>query len=63
VDYVDGISYIKPFLHYWNEAYFIVMDDHFDVFLDSVSETLLPSSALKQADPDFDIAATKKEIT
>jgi len=36
VDYVDGFLYIEPFLHPWVEAYLIMMDDHFDVFLDSV---------------------------
>jgi len=36
VDYVDGFQYIKPSLHPWDEAYLIMMDDHFDVFLDSV---------------------------
>jgi hypothetical protein len=34
VDYVDG-------LHPWNEAYLIMMDDHFDVFLGSVSGNFL----------------------
>ena len=36
VDYVDGFLYIKPSLNPWDEAYLIMMDDHFDVFLDSV---------------------------
>jgi hypothetical protein len=35
-DYVAGFPYIKPPLHPWDEAYLIMMDDHFDVFLDSV---------------------------
>jgi hypothetical protein len=38
VDYVDGVPYIKQYLHPWNEAYLIMMHDHFDVLLDSVSE-------------------------
>jgi hypothetical protein len=33
VDYVDGFSYIKASLHPWNEAYLVVVNDHFDVFL------------------------------
>jgi hypothetical protein len=41
VDYVDGFPYIKPSLHPWNEAYLIMMADHFDVFLDSVSENFI----------------------
>jgi hypothetical protein len=36
MDYVDGFPYIKPSLHPWYEAYLVVMDDSFDVFLDSV---------------------------
>jgi hypothetical protein len=27
VDYVDGFSYIEPFLHPWDEAFLIMMDD------------------------------------
>ena len=36
VDYIDGFPYIEPSLHPWDKAYLIVVDDHFDVFLDSV---------------------------
>jgi hypothetical protein len=35
VDYVDGFLYIEPSLHFWDEVYLIMTDDHFDVFLDS----------------------------
>jgi hypothetical protein len=38
VDYVDGFLYIKSSLHSWDEAYLVTMDDHFDMFLDSVCE-------------------------
>lgn len=41
VNYVDGFLDIKPFLHPWDEAYLGMMDDHFDVFLDSVGENLI----------------------
>ena len=41
VDYIDGFPYIKPSLHPWNEAYLIMIDDRFDVFLDSVFGILL----------------------
>jgi hypothetical protein len=41
VDYVDGFPYIEPSLHPWNEAYLIMMDDHFDVFLDLVCEDFI----------------------
>ena len=40
VDYIDGFSYIEPSLHPWDEAYLILMDDVFDVFLDLVCEYL-----------------------
>jgi hypothetical protein len=36
VDYFDGFPYIEPSLHPWDEAYLIMMDDLFNVFLDSV---------------------------
>jgi hypothetical protein len=36
VVYVNGFSYIKPSLDPWDEAYLIMRDDLFDVFLDSV---------------------------
>jgi hypothetical protein len=41
VDYVDGFPYIKPSLHPWDEAYLVMMDDHFNVFLDSVCEDFI----------------------
>ena len=36
VDYIDGFHYIKPSLHPRSEAYLVLMNDHFNVFLDSV---------------------------
>jgi hypothetical protein len=33
VNYVNGFSYIKPTFHTWDEAYLIVVNDAFDVFL------------------------------
>ena len=41
VNYVDGFPYIKPSLHSWDEAYLVMTDDRFDVFLDSVCEDLI----------------------
>jgi hypothetical protein len=41
VDYVDRIPYIKPSLHPWNEAYLVMMEYHFDMFLDSVCEDFI----------------------
>jgi hypothetical protein len=36
VAYVNGFLYIEPTLHAQNEAYLIMVNDAFDVFLDSV---------------------------
>jgi hypothetical protein len=36
VDYVDGFQYVELSHHPWDEAYLVMMDDCFDVFLDSV---------------------------
>ena len=41
VDYVDGFPYIKPSLLPWDEALLVMMDDPFDVFLDSVSKNFI----------------------
>jgi hypothetical protein len=41
MDYIDGFPYIEPSLHPWDETYLVRMDDYFDVFLDSVTRTLL----------------------
>jgi hypothetical protein len=41
VDYVNGSSYIKPTLHPWDEAYLIMVNDRFDVFLDSVCKNFI----------------------
>ena len=38
VDYIDGFLYIKPFLNAWDVAYLVMMDNRFDVVLDSVCE-------------------------
>ena len=41
VDYIDEFPYIEPLLHPWDEAYLIIMDEPFDVFLDSVTENFI----------------------
>jgi hypothetical protein len=41
VDYVDGFLYIKSSLHIWDEAYLSMIDDRFDVFLDSVCKDFI----------------------
>jgi hypothetical protein len=41
VGYIDGFPYIKPSLHPWEDAYLFMMDDLFDVFIDSVWEDFI----------------------
>jgi hypothetical protein len=41
VDYIDGIPYIKLSLDPWDEAYLVMMDDRFDVFLESICEDII----------------------
>ena len=41
VDSIDGLPYIEPSLHPWDEAYLIMVDDLFDVFLDSVGKNFI----------------------
>jgi hypothetical protein len=41
VDYMDGFLYIEPSMNPWDEAYLIMMDDPFNVFLDSVCENFI----------------------
>ena len=41
VDYVDGFPYIEPSLNLWNETYLIMMNDNFDVSLESVWENFI----------------------
>ena len=39
--YIDGFSYSEPFLYYWDEAYLIIVNDGFEVFLDLVYENFI----------------------
>ena len=41
VDCVDGFPYTERSLHSWDKACLIMMDDCFDVFLDSVFENFI----------------------
>jgi hypothetical protein len=41
VNYIDEFPYIEPSLHPWDEAYSIMIDDCFDVFLDLVCENFI----------------------
>jgi hypothetical protein len=41
VGYTDGFPYIEPSLHPWDEAYLILVNDVFDVFLDLVCQNFI----------------------
>jgi hypothetical protein len=41
VDYIDEFLNIEPFLYPWDEAYLIMVNDSFDVLLDSVCENFI----------------------
>ena len=41
VDYIDEFLNIEPFLYPWDEAYLIMVNDSFHVFLDSVCENFI----------------------
>ena len=41
LDCINGLLYIEPTLHSWDEAYLIVVNDGFDVFLDSVCKNFI----------------------
>jgi hypothetical protein len=41
VDNIDGFKYIEPSLHPCNEVYLIIMDDCFDVYMDSVCKNFI----------------------
>ena len=36
VDYIERFSYIEPSLHLWDEVHLIMVNDLFNVILDSV---------------------------
>ena len=38
---VSEFSYIEPTLHPWDEAYLVMVNDHFGVFLDLVCENFI----------------------
>jgi hypothetical protein len=40
-DYVDGFPYIETSLYPQDEAYLIIVNDHFDVFLDLVGKNFI----------------------
>ena len=46
MDYIDSVAYVEPALHLWDEAFLIIMDDFFDVFLMWFASILLRIFAL-----------------
>jgi hypothetical protein len=43
---IDGFLYVEPSLHPWDEAYLIMVNNRFDVFLDLVCENFIEYFAL-----------------
>ena len=41
VDYIDGFPYIEPSLHPLDKAYQIMVNDHFDAYLDLVCKKFI----------------------
>ena len=41
VDYFGGLPYIEPSLNPWDKPYLIMVNDHFDVFLDLVCKNFI----------------------
>ena len=41
VDNIDGRPYIDPSLRPWDKAYLIMVNNHFDVFLDLVGKNFI----------------------
>lgn len=41
VDDVYGFSYIEPFLKPWDEAYLILVNDGFDMFMDWICKNFI----------------------
>jgi hypothetical protein len=41
VDHIDGFLYIEPYLHPWDEAYTITVNDCIDGFLDSICKNFI----------------------
>ena len=39
VDYIDGFLYVEASQYRWDEAYLIILNDCFDMFLDSVGKS------------------------
>jgi hypothetical protein len=53
VYYIDGYSYIEPSLHLWDEAYLILVNNGFDVFLDLLCENFIEYFCINIHRPDW----------
>ena len=45
---MDGIIYVEPSLHPWDEAYFVIMVGVFDLCLDSVCKIIIAVPGFSQ---------------
>ena len=41
MDYIDAFLYMEPFLHPWDEAYLIMVNDNSTMFLDLVCKNFI----------------------
>ncbi|ERE84223.1 hypothetical protein H671_2g6125 [Cricetulus griseus] len=46
LDYIDGFSYVEPFLHPLDEAYLIVVDDFSHAFLDLICQYFIENFSI-----------------
>jgi hypothetical protein len=46
VDYIDGFLYMEFSLDSWDEGYLFMVNNHFDVFFDSVWENFIENSSI-----------------
>ena len=53
VDYIDRFSYVEPALHLWDETNMIMVDDYFDVFLDSVCKYFIIFASMFMSEIDL----------
>ncbi|KAL6060186.1 hypothetical protein STEG23_004075, partial [Scotinomys teguina] len=53
VYYIDRFLYVEPSLHPWDEAYLVMVDNFFDVFLDSVCQYFVDYSYINVHQGDW----------